>query len=62
VRYPTLHDAVVEARQSLDLGQDDSTHDARIAAFLPNVLTTRDGSLEWEGPQMAIISWEKPAD
>jgi hypothetical protein len=61
VRYSSLEAAVFEARQSLDLNQDDSTHDERIAAFLPGVLRAQDGALEWDSPQMAIVSWEKTA-
>ncbi len=58
-RYATLEEAVTEARQTLELASDDSTHDARIAAFLRGILTERDGQLEMPpGPQMAIISWE----
>lgn len=60
VRFETGEDVMREARQSLELLGDDTTHDQRIEAFLRGVVTRRDGLLEFPpGPQMAIISWEK---
>ena len=53
-------DVMREVRQSIELLGDDTTHDARIGAFLKGVVTRRDGRYEFPpGPQMAIISWEK---
>ena len=60
VRFETPEDAMREARQSLELAADDTTHDERIGAYLRGVVTRRDGLIEFPpGPQMAIISWEK---
>jgi hypothetical protein len=62
VRFETGEDAMREARQSLELLADDTTHDERIEAFLRGVVTRRHGLIEFPpGPQMAIISWEKAA-
>ena len=61
VRFESGAAAMREARQSLELAEDDTTHDERIESFLRGVVTRRDGLLEFPpGPQMAIISWEKP--
>lgn len=60
IQFETSEDAIREVRQSLDLAADDRTHDDRIAAYLREVVVTRDGRWEFPpGPQMAIISWEK---
>jgi SAM-dependent methyltransferase len=60
VVFETGADVMREARQSLELAEDDTSHDEPIEAFLRSVITKRDGRFEFPpGPQMAIISWEK---
>jgi SAM-dependent methyltransferase len=60
-RYDNLDQAVDEARENLAIAPGDHTHDARIRAFLAEVLVEHDGRLGFpHDAQLAIISWEKP--
>src|SRR5262249_42930724 len=59
-RYDNLDQAVDDARQTLNIAADEHAHDARIRAFLAEVLDERAGQLGFrDEPQMAIVSWEK---
>ncbi|MEA2640514.1 MAG: hypothetical protein QOF51_1908 [Chloroflexota bacterium] len=58
-RYASLDEAVDDARQRLDIAEDDHAHDARIRSFVASLVAERDGGLVGQpGSQMAIISWE----